>query len=78
MCTKPPSKVVSVSCFKKDPDQAHTSHPNSAEVLGTVWNDKEEEYTREEMKEMTRSSGEGAEKKNRDCVNAVEKVSASE
>lgn len=64
--------------LQKAPDQANTSHSNSAEVLETVWNDKEEEYTREEIKEMTHSSGEGAEKKNRECMNAVEKVSTSE
>lgn len=61
--------------FQKTPDRADTSHSNSAEVLETVWNDKEEEYTREEMKEMTHSSGEGAKKKNRDVVC---KVSTSE
>lgn len=48
--------------FQKAHDPAHTSHSNSTEVLETVWDDKEEEYTREEMKEMTHFSGEGAKK----------------
>lgn len=64
--------------FQKAPDLAHTSHSNSAEVSETLWNDKEEEYAREEMKEMTYSSGEGAKKRNRECIDAVCKVSTSE
>lgn len=49
--------------FQKAPDPARTSRFNSAKVPETIWNDREEEYTREEMKEMTHSSGERAEKK---------------
>lgn len=64
--------------FQKAPDPARTSHSNSAEVSETSWNDKEDEYTREEMKEMTPSSGKGAKKKNRECMDAVCKVSTSE
>lgn len=64
--------------FQKAPDPAHTSHSNSTEVLETIWNNKEEKYTREEMKEMTHSSWVGAKKKNRERMNAVCKVFISE
>lgn len=49
--------------FQKAPDLAHKSHSNSTELLETVWNNKEEEYTREKMKEMIYSSGVGPKRK---------------